>query len=81
MGVVTRKYQITIPPEVRKSLNIKIGDRVEIVRNERGEFVLRKVGRDLGEYIEILEDAAGSLKMNKEKLKKLQETIGESFDV
>ena len=81
MGIVTRKYQITIPPEVRKSLNIRIGDRVEIVRNERGEFVLKKVERNMDEYVEVLEDAAGALKMDKEKLRKIQETIGESLHV
>jgi|Deesub1362A_J573_1020465.scaffolds.fasta_scaffold00753_13 AbrB family looped-hinge helix DNA binding protein len=81
MGIVTRKYQITIPTEVRKSLNIRIGDRVEIVRNERGEFVLKKVERNVDEYIQVLEDAAGALKMDKEKLKEIQEAIGESFHV
>jgi AbrB family looped-hinge helix DNA binding protein len=81
MGIVTRKYQITIPAEVRKSLNIRIGDRVEIVRNERGEFVLKKVERDVDEYIKVLEDAAGALKMDKEKLKEIQEAIGESLHV
>ncbi len=81
MGIVTRKYQITIPPEVRKSLNIRIGDRVEIVRNERGEFVLKKVEENVDEYIRVLEDAAGALKMDREKLKEIQKAIGESLHV
>jgi len=81
MGIVTRKYQITIPKEVRESLNIRVGDRVEIVRNERGEFVLKKVERNVDEYIRVLEDSAGALKMDKEKLKEIQEAIGESLHV
>ena len=80
-GYCNENYQITIPPEVRKSLNIRIGDRVEIVRNERGEFVLKKVERNMDEYVEVLEDAAGALKMDKEKLKRIQEAIRESLHV
>ena len=81
MRIVTRKYQITIPPEVRKSLNIRIGDKVDIVRNERGEFVLKKVEESVDEYMRVLEEAAGALKMDKEKLKEIQEAIGESLHV
>ncbi len=39
---LTSKGQITIPVEVRKNLNLKTGDRVDLVRNaETGEYVLR----------------------------------------
>ena len=52
---------------------------MEIVRNERGEFVLKKVEESVDEYMRVLEDAAGALKMDKEKFKEIQETIGESL--
>ena len=81
MGIVTRKYQITIPKEVRESLNIKVGDRVEIVRNERGEFVLRKVNEDAEKYLRVLREAVGILKIDKKKITEIQEAIGESLHV
>ena len=33
--------QITIPPEVRRKLRIKTGDRVRFVEGENGEFMVR----------------------------------------
>jgi len=62
MGIVTRKYQITIPKEVRKTLRLRVGDRVEIVRNEKGEFVLRKVAKDKDKYVKVLSEVAGIFK-------------------
>jgi looped-hinge helix DNA binding domain, AbrB family len=40
--VVTRKYQITIPKEVREVLGIKVGDRL-IVKVEDGKIVIEPV--------------------------------------
>ncbi|MFN9695625.1 MAG: AbrB/MazE/SpoVT family DNA-binding domain-containing protein [Synechococcaceae cyanobacterium] len=37
-SVVTRQGQITIPADVRKALQLKSGDRVEIVQIEPGRF-------------------------------------------
>jgi AbrB family looped-hinge helix DNA binding protein len=39
MTRVTAKYQITIPPQVRKSLKIIPGTKVDLVR-QRDQFVL-----------------------------------------
>jgi len=36
---VTRKYQITIPKEIREKLGIKIGDRM-LVKEEEGRIIL-----------------------------------------
>jgi len=73
---VNKKYQITIPKEIREELNIKVGDEVEFVRNERGEFVIRKRRKN---YLRVLEDAVGALRMDKKKLEEIQRAIGESF--
>ncbi|QXJ35413.1 AbrB/MazE/SpoVT family DNA-binding domain-containing protein [Saccharolobus shibatae] len=40
--VVTRKYQITIPKEIREALGIKVGDRL-IVRVEDGKIIIEPV--------------------------------------
>jgi len=40
--VVTRKYQVTIPKEVREALGIRIGDRL-IVRVVDGKIVMEPI--------------------------------------
>lgn len=39
---VTSKGQITIPKDIRESLDIKTGDEVEFVEDERGTVTVRK---------------------------------------
>ena len=78
MVKVTRKYQVTIPKDVRKELGIDVGDEIEFVKNERGEFVIRKLERR-DRYKKVLEDAVGALKIDERKLREIQKAIGESF--
>jgi len=80
MVKVTRKYQVTIPKEVRKVLGIGVGDEIEFVKNERGEFVIRKLEKR-DRYRKILEDAVGALRIDERKLGEIQKAIGESFHV
>ena len=41
---VTRNYQVSIPAKIRRLLNIKLGDMLEVrCDEERGEIILRKV--------------------------------------
>ncbi len=40
--VVTRKYQVTIPKEVREALGIKMGDKL-IVKVEDGKIIMEPV--------------------------------------
>ena len=40
--VVNKRYQITIPKEVREALGIKVGDRL-IVRVEDGKIIIEPV--------------------------------------
>ncbi len=41
---VTRNYQISIPAEIRRSANIKLGDILEVRYDEkRKEIIIRKV--------------------------------------
>ena len=41
---VTRNYQVSIPAEIRRLLNIRLGDVLEVrCDQERGEIILKKV--------------------------------------
>lgn len=41
---VTRNFQITIPAEIRRKLNLKLGDILDVCYDEeRNEIVIRKV--------------------------------------
>ena len=42
---MARRYQITIPEEVREEVGINVGDIVEVSSNE-GKVVIEKVGRN-----------------------------------
>ncbi|WP_297072592.1 AbrB/MazE/SpoVT family DNA-binding domain-containing protein, partial [Thermococcus sp.] len=42
MPIVTKKYQVTIPKDVREALGIKAGDEVVFVR-EGNRYVLMKL--------------------------------------
>jgi len=55
MPVVTKKYQVTIPKEVREALGIKAGDDVVFVR-EGNRYVLMKLTDLLKELSEITKD-------------------------
>ena len=43
MTKLTTKYSIVVPEDVRKDLNLQPGTKVDLVKNERGEWVLIKV--------------------------------------
>lgn len=55
MPIVTKKYQVTIPKEVRKALGIKAGDEVVFVR-QGNSYVLMKFEDLLREFTEIMRD-------------------------
>ncbi|MGB9937863.1 MAG: AbrB/MazE/SpoVT family DNA-binding domain-containing protein [Methanobacterium sp.] len=43
MVKVTKKYQVTIPREVREDLNIHQGDSVIFVKNREGNWIMMSV--------------------------------------
>ncbi|GAB6055133.1 AbrB/MazE/SpoVT family DNA-binding domain-containing protein [Methanobacterium alkalithermotolerans] len=43
MVSVTKKFQVTIPREVREDLNIKSGDRIVFVKNQEGNWELMTI--------------------------------------
>ncbi len=52
---ITSKNQITLPANVRKSLGVGTGDKVDFIRNAAGNFELRA-------RTEVLADLVGALK-------------------
>jgi antitoxin PrlF len=48
-ATLTSKGQITIPADVRRSLNVETGDRVEFVQIEPGRFELVAATRSVRE--------------------------------
>jgi len=55
MPVVTKKYQVTIPKEVREALGIKAGDKVVFVRTKEG-YMIKPLDDFLREMAEIMKD-------------------------
>ncbi len=55
MPIVTKKYQVTIPKEVRNALGIKVGDEVVFVRTKEG-YVIKSLDDFLREMAEITKD-------------------------
>lgn len=64
MVSVTKKYQVTIPKEVREDLNIHQGDKVVFVKEKDGKWVLMTVD----ELTDIMVDSSNDI----------EETITES---
>ncbi len=69
---------MTIPKEVRDELGIRLGDEIEFVKNEKGEFVIRKKEK---RYEEVLRNAVGALKIDRRKIEEIGRAIGESLHV
>ena len=43
LATITSKGQVTIPKEVRESLHLHAGDKIEILVKENGEAIIRPV--------------------------------------
>jgi AbrB family looped-hinge helix DNA binding protein len=54
VSTVTQKGQVTIPKDLRDSLHLDTGDKVEFIRNDRGEIVIKPVTRKVTEVAGIL---------------------------
>ncbi|HUB50900.1 MAG TPA: AbrB/MazE/SpoVT family DNA-binding domain-containing protein [Terracidiphilus sp.] len=77
-ATVTSKGQFTIPIEVRKTLGIKPGTKVDLYENERGEYVFRpRTGsiRDLEGCVPKLDHVVTIKEMNDA----IADAVAESF--
>jgi AbrB family looped-hinge helix DNA binding protein len=55
---VARRYQITIPEDVREEVGISVGDTVDVTSHE-GKVVIAKVG---GSWEEVMSETRGAWK-------------------
>ncbi|MFQ6075293.1 MAG: AbrB/MazE/SpoVT family DNA-binding domain-containing protein [Candidatus Bathyarchaeia archaeon] len=53
---MTRKYQITIPKEVREELGIEVGDDVVFVKGSGGRYHLMTVDEFTREFVDGCKD-------------------------
>lgn len=70
MVTVTRKYQVTIPKEVREELNIKAGDEIVFVKTRKG-YVIMKFEDLLEEMTELSKDIDETIEEMREGLSKI----------
>ena len=54
VSTMTQKGQVTIPKDVRDSLHLVTGDKVEFVLNDRNEIVIKPVNRKVMEVAGLL---------------------------
>lgn len=60
---ISPKYQIVIPKAVRKQLNIKPGQKMQVEANKDGSIIVRNAKESVG--FDELNQYAGSLDKNK----------------
>jgi AbrB family looped-hinge helix DNA binding protein len=54
VSTVTQKGQVTIPKDVRDSLHLVTGDKVEFIQNDRDETVIKPMTRKAVEVAGML---------------------------
>lgn len=82
MVSVTKKYQVTIPKEVREDLKIHQGDKVVFVKDNEGKWVLMTFDELTNRMVEsskdIEETIIESRKGFKKGIKRNIESLGQS---
>ena len=49
LATITTKGQVTIPKDIRESLKLHAGDKIEILVTENGEAIIRPVSKKVDE--------------------------------
>lgn len=70
MVSVTKKYQVTIPKEVREDLNIHQGDKVVFVKEKDGKWVLMTVDELTDRMVESSKDIEETITESREGFKR-----------
>ena len=74
-------HQVTIPKPIQGEIDTDVGDTIEIAKSWETHISKMVSGNTKDDYVAVLKSAVGSLKIDKKRLKKLQESIGESMRV
>ena len=69
MVSVTKKYQVTIPKEVREDLNIQQGDKVVFVKDKEEKWILMTVGELTDKMIEASSDIEETIEESRKGFK------------
>lgn len=70
MVSVTKKYQVTIPKEVREALGIKAGDEVVFVKTKEG-YVIKRLEDFIREMAKLSKDVDETVNEMKEGLSRM----------
>lgn len=70
MGVVTRKFQITLPKDVREDMGIEIGDKVVFIKEKDGNYRLMTIDELTEEACRLCEDIEETIEESREGLGK-----------
>jgi len=70
MVTVTRKYQVTIPKEVREALGIKAGDEIVFVKT-KDEYVIKRLEDFVREMADLAKDIDETVEEMREGLSKM----------
>jgi len=76
MSTLTAKYSMVVPKEARKDLNLKPGMKVELQKNNSGEWVLVKVGTQAEKWV----GRYPSSKKAVEEMAELRGRVADDFD-
>ena len=74
-------YQVLTPKPIQGEIDTDAGDNIEITKSWETHISKKVSGNTKDDYVAVLKSAVGSLKIDKKRLKKLQESIGESMCV
>jgi len=74
-------HQVTISKPIHAGIDTDMRDVVEIAKSRETHIPKKVYGNTKDDYVAVLKSAVGSLKIDKNGLKKLQESIGESMRV
>jgi len=76
MVTVTRKYQVTIPKEVREALGIKAGDEIVFVKT-KDEYVIKRLEDFVREMADLARDIDETVDEMREGLSKMFREVHE----
>ncbi|AMM53692.1 AbrB/MazE/SpoVT family DNA-binding domain-containing protein [Pyrococcus kukulkanii] len=76
MVTVTKKYQVTIPKEVREALGIKAGDEVVFVKTKEG-YVIKRLEDFVKEMADLAKDIDETIEETREGLSKIFREVHE----
>jgi len=76
MSTLTAKYSMVVPKEAREDLNLKPGMKVDLRRNDSGEWVLVRVGTQAEKWLGRYPSSKGA----REEMAELRGRVPDDFD-